>query len=76
MLDPPSGDLAVFGSEVRTFENYSTSDEDPGASRVTSWSSRRRARSSCMIRVVIDDEPPSGWRVSRAGRLPSLQDER
>ena len=25
--------------------------------------------------LVIDDDPPSGWRVYRAGRLPSLYHE-
>ena len=35
VLELPSGDFAVFSSEVRTFENYATSDEDPDASRAT-----------------------------------------
>ena len=35
VLELPSGDFAVFSSEVRTFENYPTSAEDPDAPRVT-----------------------------------------
>jgi hypothetical protein len=35
VLELPSGDFAVFSSEVRTFEDYPTSDEDPDAPRET-----------------------------------------
>ena len=35
VLELPSGDFAVFSSEVRTFENYPTSTEDPDAPRAT-----------------------------------------
>ena len=35
VLELPSGNFAVFSSEIRTFENYPTSDEDPAAPRGT-----------------------------------------
>ncbi len=35
VLELPAGDFAVLASEVRTVENYATSDEDPDASRAT-----------------------------------------
>lgn len=35
VLELPSGDFAVFSTEIRTFEDYPTSDEDPDAVRTT-----------------------------------------
>ena len=35
VLELPSGNFAVFSSEIRTFVNYPTSDEDPAAPRGT-----------------------------------------
>ena len=33
------------------------------------------APAETVFELVIDDDPPSGWRVYRAGRLPSLYHE-
>ena len=35
MVELPSGNLATLGSEVRTFPDYPTSDDDPAAPRAT-----------------------------------------
>ena len=35
VLELPSGHFAVFASEIRTLDNYPSSDEDPDAARVT-----------------------------------------
>ena len=35
MVELPSGNLATLGSEVRTYDDYPTSDDDPAAPRAT-----------------------------------------
>ena len=65
VLELPSGNFAVFSSEIRTFENYPTSAEDPDASRATVAGATGGAGPS--MRLPVMARPPPDETEGRPG---------
>jgi hypothetical protein len=72
---PVTGNVLITdGARVTEPENDTDDSPDHQWARILEVTHTTPAET--VFELVIDDDPPSGWRVYRAGRLPSLYHER
>ena len=65
--------LITDGARVTQLESDTEDPPDHQLARILEVTHTSPAE--IVFKLVIDDDPPTGWRVYRAGRLPSLYPE-